>query len=449
MQNEAQREWALTPIAKRTAWLEKFKKLLVKNCDAVVQAIQNDTDKPEMEAYGIELAAVLLTADYYLKNAAKILSPRRATLHWLFKNKEAYVEHYPYGVVGILGPSNLPFTLTIGDAIPALMAGNAVIIKPSEWTPRSALFGTKLAIEAGLPEGLLTVVTGGPEEGTRLVEEADCIFFTGSTAVGRKVAARCGELLKPCILELGGKAPMIILEDADIERAAQAALWGRFAHMGQHCIAVERILVDKKVEAPFLKELLRLVKNLKENDLSRLMLPAAPQHLADLIEDAVQKGATIAWQTDQKEKGPTILTNTDPSMRVLQEEAFGPLLPITTFDSVGQAIELANKSGSGLSAYIFTESRKTGLKMAKKLEAGSVAINDVMAQFMVLDAPFGGWKNSGLGTRHSAEGLLQFTRSKTTLNHRFSLPFCRKKEFWWFPYGKWSRRLLRLLVRNL
>ena len=337
--------------------------------------------------------------------------------------------------------------MTLGEAIPALMAGNAVVIKPSEWTPKSAEMGVALAREAGLPEGVLQVIQGGPEVGSKLVEEVDCVFFTGSTPVGRKVAAKAGELLKPCILELGGKAPMVVLADADLKRAARACVWGRFAHSGQHCIAVERVYVDKKLEKNFLAEVIRLTQKLTKEELSPLSLPKAPAHLKDLIDDAHSKGAHLAWQGPGQEKGPTILVNVNHSMRVMKEESFGPLLPIMTFESPQEALSLTNDSESGLSAVVFTRNKKLGWELAKRVESGNVSINDCMDHFMIMDAPFGGWKNSGLGVRHSTEGLLQFTKPQTIFVHLFPLPFCRKREFWWFPYTKGVGRLLKGLLR--
>lgn len=427
-------EWYMVgmDLAKRVAWLKQFQKLLVKKQDEVIAAIQEDTGKPAHEALGIEIMAVLMTADYYRKKAAKFLKPRKAKTHWIFKNKTVLIERVPYGVVGIIGPSNLPFSLTIGDAIPALLAGNRVILKPSEKTPRSTEVGAKLAREAGLPENFLKIIQGGPEVGSQLIEKVDCVFFTGSTAVGRKVAAKCGELLKPCILELGGKAPMIVLSDADIERAARAAVWGRFANAGRHCIAVERVYVEKKIEGRFLEEVIRLSKEINI-DLK------ASEHVQELLKDALERGALLA--------APGILTNVDHSMRVIKEETFGPLLPVMSFNDEREALQLANDSESGLSAVVFSKNKNRALRLAQQIECGTVSINDVMDHFMVIDAPFGGWKRSGLGARHSREGLLQFTRPQTIFRHRLSWPFCAQREFWWFPYTGWANKLMKGLTK--
>ncbi|MBI4125729.1 MAG: aldehyde dehydrogenase family protein [Deltaproteobacteria bacterium] len=435
----AQKEWAAVSITERARWLKKFQKLIVKKQDEIIAAIREDTKKPAIEALGIEIATVLMTADYYRKKAKKFLKPRRAQTHWMFKNKGVRVLHVPHGVVGILGPSNLPFSLTIGDAIPALMAGNAVVVKPSEHTPKSAEVGAKLAAEAGLPAGLLQIIQGGGEVGGQLIEQVDCIFFTGSTAVGRKVAAKAGELLKPCILELGGKAPMIVLEDADLARAARACVWGRFAHSGQHCIAVERVYVDQRIAPAFLDEVVRLAQELNPQNLSPLTAPKTAQHIKELKEEALTKGAKIME--------PGILTNVNHTMRVMKEESFGPLLPIMAFGNEAEALKLANDSTSGLSAVIFSRDRRRALRIAKQVESGNVSVNDVMDHFMIMDAPFGGWKLSGLGVRHSREGLLQFTRPQTIFWHRFSLPIVRHREFWWFPYTAWAQKLTRRLIR--
>lgn len=435
----AQKSWATTSVQDRARWLKKFQKLIVKKQDEIIAAIQTDTKKPAAEALGIEIATVLMTADYYRKKAEKFLKPRRAQTHWMFKNKGVWVRRVPYGLVGILGPSNLPFSLTIGDAIPALMAGNAVIIKPSEWTPKSVEVGTMLAQEAGLPKNVLQVIQGGAEVGTQLIKEVDCVFFTGSTNVGRKVATQTAELLKPCILELGGKAPMVVLADADLKRAARACVWGRFAHSGQHCIAIERVYVDKKIEEPFLNEVMRLSKALRPEELSPLTISKASQHLKELMDDALVKGAKLTE--------PGILTNVNHAMRVMKEESFGPLLPIMGFETQEEALQLANDSESGLSAVVFTKDKEAAWKIAKQIESGNVSINDCMDHFMIMDAPFGGWKNSGIGVRHSVEGLLQFTKPQTIFWHRFPLPIVRHREFWWFPYQKWTTSLLKFLTR--
>lgn len=420
-------------LKERLDWAHRFQKLLVQKSDLVVNAIQKDTGKTEPEALGIEVMTVLLTLAYYQKNATAFLEEKKVKTEWIFKNKKATVRRVPHGTVGILGPSNLPFALTIGDAIPALLAGNQVIIKPSERTPRSAEIGLQLARKAGLPENILQVIQGGPEVGEKLIEQADCIFFTGSTAIGRKVAVRCAELLKPCILELGGKAPMIVLEDADLERAARACVWGRFAHSGQHCIAIERVYVDQKIFDQFLTKLLRAME--------RVNIPLLKTERTEaFLQEALQQGAKL--------HGSFILTNVTPEMRVMREEAFGPILPIMTFRTEEEAITLANDSDSGLSAAIFTKDKKRGKNLAEKIEVGSVMINDVMSHFSVMDAPFAGWKNSGLGgLRHSREGMLQFTKPQTIFWQRFTLPFSRRREFWWFPYKKWSQNLLKILTR--
>ncbi|MBI5300223.1 MAG: aldehyde dehydrogenase family protein [Deltaproteobacteria bacterium] len=445
---EAQKIWAAVNVGERSRWLKNFQKSIFRQKEKIVTAILADTHKPVAEAIGIEIATVLMTADYYRKKGPKFLKKRQADVHWMFKNKKVRVERLPYGVVGILGPSNLPFSLTIGDAIPALLAGNAVVIKPSELTPKAAHVGAEIAFETGLPQNLIQIVEGGPDVGSQLIENVDCIFFTGSTTVGRKVAAKAGELLKPCILELGGKAPMIVLEDADIERAAQACVWGRFAHSGQHCIATERVYVDKKIAELFIKRVVKIVQTLTPESLSPSTLPKGPKHEEELLNDALQKGANIAYQKVAATFwSPLILTNVNHSMRVMKEESFGPLLPIMTFESIDEAIALANDSESGLSATLFTKNSREALSLAQRIEVGNVSINDVMDHFMIMDAPFSGWKQSGIGQRHAPEGLLQFTKQQTIFEHRFPLPFCAKKEFWWFPYRNGTLNLLKGLLR--
>ncbi|MDO8494018.1 MAG: aldehyde dehydrogenase family protein [Deltaproteobacteria bacterium] len=435
--------WKETPVTQRVLWLKAFQKILQKKSDEIIQVIQEETKKPAAEAFNIEIAAVIMTADYYRKKSKAFLKERRAETEWLFKNKAVLVRRVPHGVVGIIGPSNLPFALTIGDAIPALMAGNAVIIKPSEFTPKSAQKGLELAMEASLPQGLLQVATGGAETGAELVEKSDCIFFTGSTAVGKIIAKKSAELLKPCILELGGKAPLLVLEDADLKRAARACVWGRFAHSGQHCIAIERVYVAKKIFQPFVEKVIEETKKIGREELSPLTLPQAAPRIQAMLAEAQGKGAAIVYQSPL---GPTILTNVNHTMQVMREESFGPLLPIMAFETVEEAIRLANDSSSGLSATVFSQNLKQAAAVAKQIEAGNISINDVMDHFMVMDAPFSGWKQSGIGTRHSKEGLLQFTKPQTIFRHRFPLPLRRHAEFWWFPYRPAMQKLMRGLI---
>ena len=444
---EAQKIWSEVSVRDRIACLKHFKQLVMRRMDDIVEAIQRETFKPSLEAVGIEVGAVLLTVAHYSTVAPRLLRAQKIKPHWLFINKSVSVRRAPFGVVGILGPSNLPFSLTIGDAIPALLAGNAVILKPSEMTPLAAEVGVELLKESGLPAGLIQVVTGDSKVGEKIIDEVDFVFFTGSTRAGRAVGEHCARLFKPCVLELGGNAPMIVMEDADLKRAVRAAVWGRFANSGQHCIATERVFVAKKVSAEFKKLLLQELKKIEGADIGRLYVPGTQERCSAQIEEALQNGAQIFFDGRKNGTGPVVLTDCHSKMKVMQEESFGPLLPIATFEQLEEVMQEANGVESGLSASIFSRDQKLARQIASRLEVGNVSINDVMTQFMVMGAPFAGWKSSGLGQRHGDQGLLQFTRPQTILSQRFSLPFFSSRDPWWFPYKKIWEQILRVLLR--
>ena len=443
----AQKIWGALSVRDRVALLKNFRRLVIQRTNELVLAIQKETFKPSAEAVGIEIGTVLLTLNHYNKVAGRLLKTQKVRPHWMFANKQVEVHRAPYGVVGLIGPSNLPFSLTLGDAIPALLAGNAVIIKPSEVTPSAAELGVELMARAGLPAGLVQVLRGGPEMGEALIVQVDFVFFTGSTKVGRKVGEQCGKLLKPCVLELGGKAPLIVLKDADLKRAARAAIWGRFANCGQHCIATERVFVAKEVAPAFKNLLVQEMTRLQGQDIGTPYVPGGLSRFEAQLNDALQGGAMILYDGRKEGVGPVIVSDVTPSMKVMQEETFGPLLPVAEFEKVEEAIAAANAIESGLSAVIFTRDKKQGICLAKKFESGNVSVNDVMTHFMVMGAPFAGWKSSGLGQRHGDQGLLQFTRPQTIFTHRFSLPFFKTRDPWWFPYQKIWEKILRLLLR--
>lgn len=426
-------------------WLKTFQKLVAARADLIVETLCGETGKEPMEAYSTEIIPTILTARYYRKRAPKLLKRKRVRPGLLFFNKRVSVERLPLGTVGIVGPSNLPFILTIGDAIPALAAGNRVILKPSEKTPLSAKLGVDLMLEAGLGKDCVDLRNGGPEIVDSLIRDSDFIFFTGSIPAGKEIAAKCGAQAKPCVLELGGKSAMIVLDDADIERAARACLWGKFSNQGRHCVAVERVYVDHKIFEAFCGALeaglheVATGKSRRDSDDEEVSLPMSP-FLQELVQDALNKGAR------QAAPNHPILTACNHTMRVMKEEIFGPLLPVMAFSNFQNLISLVNDSPTGLSASIFTKNKKQGRILAQHLHVGNITINDVMANFSVMDAPFAGWKSSGAGLRHSPEGLLQFTKPKTILSHSFDLPGFKKREPWWYPYESKNLAFLKKII---
>jgi succinate-semialdehyde dehydrogenase/glutarate-semialdehyde dehydrogenase len=341
---------------------------------------------------------------------------------------ETWTGYHPLGVVGVIAPWNYPLTLAITDALPALMAGNGVVLLPDAKTPFTALWGASLLSEAGLPRDLFQVVTGyGAELGPALIDSIDFVAFTGSVAVGRLVAGQAAERMIGCSLELGGKNPMIVLDDADLDAAVDGALRGCFASAGQLCLSFERLCVQASVYDPFVSKLVDRTRALKlgtglgyDADVGSLI---SEQHLAAVgaqVHDAVSKGARVlAGARARPDIGPwfyepTILTDVGEGMTLFAEETFGPVVAVYRFDSVPDVVERANCSRYGLNASIWTRDARRGRALASRIQAGSVNVNDAYAPaWASVDAPMGGFKESGLGRRHGAEGILKYTESQT------------------------------------
>ena len=418
-----------------------------------------ETGKPRADAWAVELAYVCDVIGYWLKNGEHILSDERITPH-LFKNKIAYTSYVPIGVVGIIGPWNFPFVLTIGEAIPALLAGNAVIIKPSEVTPRSAMFGAEIWRAAGLPADLLQIVPGYGDVGAALIDHVDMICFTGSVATGRKVAVKAAEQLKPCTLELGGKDPMIVLADANLERAANACVWGGLVNSGQVCLSVERVYVEAPIYDRFVDSVKRKISAVRqgppsiEADVGSMTFPPQLEKVERHVADAVAKGAKVL-AGGKRATGlpglfyePTLLVDVTHDMEVMRDETFGPVIPVMKVADAEEAIRLANDSSYGLGASVFTGDVEKGKAIARRIEAGGICVNDCLVHFAVTDLPQGGLKESGLGHRHGKEGIRKYTAQKSVVVDRFNL----KSEFNWFPNTagkqKMLQRMLRLLHRS-
>jgi acyl-CoA reductase-like NAD-dependent aldehyde dehydrogenase len=455
----AQPSWAKLSFAERAAALYRFRDALLDRSEALADVLTSETGKPRGDAYGVELIYVCDAISFWAKNAQRFLRDERVTPH-LLKNKTAYSTYSPVGVVGIIGPWNFPFVLTIGDALPALMAGNAVIIKPSEVTPRSAVFGAQVWREAGLPADILQAVPGFGDTGAKLIDHVDMILFTGSVATGRKVAVRAAERLIPCALELGGKDPMIVLKDANLERAANCAVWGGLVNSGQVCISVERVYVEEPAYARFVKLVEEKIKKVTQGpsaeavDIGSMTFPPQLEKVERHVADAVAKGAKVlaGGRRNPRYPGlyyePTLLVDVDHGMDVMRDETFGPVIPIMKVRDEEEALRLANDSPYGLGASIFTADTEKGRALARRIEAGGICVNDAIVHFAVIDVPMGGIKESGIGRRHGAEGIRKFCYQKSVVVDRFGL----KSELTWFPNTaaklKGLRRVMNLLYRS-
>ena len=422
----AQVDWAGVPIKERIRVFRRFRALLLDRVEDVLDVLQLETGKARRHAFE-ELADVSFVCSYYCHVAAPLLGSRRrrGAIPGLTRTREV---RHPHGVVGVIAPWNYPLVLAVSDALPAVLAGNAVVVKPDIQTTHTALAALALLIEAGLPAGVLQVVPGdGPGVGAGLVDRVDYVSFTGSTDTGRLVAERAGARLIGCSLELGGKNPMIVREDADLLKALDGAIRGSFANAGQLCISTERIYVHESVFESFLRQFVARAQALQlgagldyEADMGSLANEHQLRKVVDHVRDAVEKGAVVrAGGNARPDIGPlffepTVLSGVTPDMTVFSEETFGPVVSVYSFSSDEEALHLANDSRYGLNASIWSTDLRVTEGMARRIEAGTVNINEAYsAAWGSVDAPMGGRKDSGTGRRHGAEGLLKFTESQT------------------------------------
>ncbi|MEO7670277.1 MAG: aldehyde dehydrogenase family protein, partial [Polyangia bacterium] len=418
----AQPAWGALPLAARAQALRRLARA-IRDDPRLTSTLVGESGKPHYEAEGIEVFYTLELTRFYTGRAGRRALADQVRRSFVFAYKRARLVQHPRGVVAVIGPWNWPLLNNYADCVAPLMAGNAVLLKPSEWTPLTSLRIAELWRELNLPENVFQVLPGRGDVGRALCDVADMVFFTGSQKVGRQVAARCGERLIPAVMELGGKSPLIVLADADLKAAARAAVWSAFAHSGQVCIRTERVLVEEPVAARF-TELCRVeVESLRQGgaarsaaeddrvDVGAMTFPPQIAHAEAQIADAVAQGARVVAGGDRRADlapgnffRPTILTDVTSAMAVSQEETFGPVLPITRVRDADEAIRLANDSPLGLSGSIWTADTARGRALARRLEAGSVCINDVLMNYFVVEAPLGGVKGSGLGVRHGQEG---------------------------------------------
>ena len=457
----AQASWALLPIEERAERLLRFRDAIVDRADDLVDLLVRECGKPRIEALTHEVMVVADLITYYAKRAPRLLAPRELDLH-LFRHRRAYVHYAPRGVIGIISPWNFPFVIPVGDAVIALLAGNAVVLKPSEVTPLIAVLAKEVYDQSGMPEDLFQVVTGDAATGSALIQSRpDKVVCTGAVTTGRKVAAACGELLIPCTLELGGKAAAIVCADADLERSARAIVFGGFANSGQICVSVERVYAHESIYEPLVERITTLTRELRQGDplsantdVGAIIFPKQIENAERLIADAVQKGAQVrvggkvAAQPMQSFE-PTVIAGCTQDMAVMRDEIFGPIVPIMRVRDEEEAVSLANDSALGLMGYVFTKDRVRGRRLAERVRAGTVMVNDVLSAYGMPEAPFGGVKDSGYGRVHGEEGLREMCEVRHVNHDRIGLG---ARDPIWFPY---SERLyvglqkgMRLLFRS-
>jgi acyl-CoA reductase-like NAD-dependent aldehyde dehydrogenase len=450
-----QAEWEALGNKGRHRWLGQLRDWLIDNHDRVADTMQAETGKVRADAAteGVYLTDLI---NFYGAKAEKMIGDDKVRPHSpLMRSKKLRVQYRPFPVVGIISPWNFPLILSLGDAIPALQAGAAVVIKPSEFTPLGLMeIVGAWKTEIGAPD-VLECVNGVAETATALIDESDFIQFTGSDRTGKKVMARAAETLTPVSLELGGNDPMVVLRDANVERAANAAAWGGFANSGQICISAERVYVEEPIYDEFVAKLTEEVEALRVGadgidygkEVGAMTSPNQTTIVADHVDEAVANGAR-ALTGGKRVDGPgdyfepTVLVDVDHSMKVMREETFGPVVGVMKVRDEEEAVRLANDTRHGLSGSVFG-SKRHAEQVARRIECGSCNVNDVMVGFLASDVPFGGWKDSGIGYRHGEIGIKKFCRAESLVITRFG----GKRELLWFPYTEKRRDLLARLTR--
>jgi succinate-semialdehyde dehydrogenase/glutarate-semialdehyde dehydrogenase len=443
----SQPAWRSLGVSARIATLRRFKSLLYENKDDVSRQITLEAGKPLVEALLTEVLVVLDAADFCINNAYSLLRDEPVPHASLaMKTKSGRLLREPYGVIAIISPWNYPFSIPATESLAALVAGNAVLLKPSEITTLSALKLGELFWQAGVPKDVFQVIPGDGSTGGALLESAiDKLIFTGSVATGKRIAQAAAARLLPVVLELGGKDPMLVLDDANLDVASSGAVWGGFVNAGQACLSVERCYVHRNLYEPFLAACVEKTSRLHVgdgmnpvNDVGPLIHRRQLEMVEGHVDEARSFGARVlAGGHSLATSGPnfyapTILADVTHDMAIMREETFGPVLPVMAFDSDDEAVALANDCAYGLAASIWTGDRDRGEALARRLEAGTVMINDVVSCFGISEAPHGGVKASGLGRTHGRFGLEEMVRLKYLDSDR--LTGIRKP--WWYGYGE-------------
>ncbi|HEX8335840.1 MAG TPA: aldehyde dehydrogenase family protein [Pyrinomonadaceae bacterium] len=455
----AQKGWGARSFRERAEVVMRARAVALEEMDAIAGLIARESGKPAAEALAMEIVPALDLMQFFARKSERMLRPEKIDIGlYRFMGRTSVVEYRPLGVVGIISPWNFPWATPLGEVVMALMAGNSVVLKPSELTPLVGLKVGEVFARAGLPEGVLEIVTGDGSTGAALVEAGvDKVMFTGSVTTGRRVAEAAARRLLPVVLELGGKDPMIVFEDADLAAASEAAVWGAFANSGQACASVERCYVHERVAEEFTRRVVEKARALRQEpgvacDLGAMSSERQFRTVEEHVKEAVERGARVlaggGHARGCSERGwfhePTVLADVDHSMAVMREETFGPVLPLMTFRDEAEAVRLANDSPFGLTASVWTRDIRRGRRVASLIEAGTVMVNEVLYTHGIAQTPWGGVKQSGLGRTHGRLGLLEMVAPHHVHVNRLA----SMQDVWWFAYTPGAATLFRSLARR-
>ncbi len=457
---EAQPRWEALGFEGRAGVLRALSRALLDDADALLRTIVSETGKAYDDAQLTELAYTVSALSFWAAHAHEYLAERRRLARSpLVAGRRLVTRWVPRGVVGVIGPWNYPLLNSFGDAIPALAAGNAVVLKPSELTPLTSLYVAEQFARCGAPDGVLGVATGAAATGRALIDEVDYVMFTGSTATGREVAAQAARRLTPFALELGGKDALVVLDGAPLERAVNVAAFYGMLNGGQSCISIERVYVARSLHDEFLARLTGRVAALRVGaptgpgavDVGAITSAEQLEIIESHVADAVAKGARVMTGGRRAPLAgrfyePTVLAGVDHSMRCMTEETFGPTLPVMAVSDEEEAVALVNDSRMGLGAAVFAGSTAEGERVARRLRAGAVCVNDAAVNYFALEAPMGGLGESGIGVRHGPEGIRKYCTQRTIVLSPRRMP---RREPQFYPHTRRSARLVRALIRVL
>ena len=453
----AQPGWEALGFEGRAQILRRCQKWVLDNSDRIARTIVSENGKAYEDALLAEVAYAAGAFGFWAKQAPKYLADEKVRTSSPFVlGRRLVIRYAPVGVVGVIGPWNYPLTNSFGDCIPALAAGNTCVLKPASLTPLTSLFMAEGLRECGVPEDVFIVAPGGGDVGSELIDHVDAVMFTGSTEVGKKVMERAAKTLTPVGLELGGKDPMLVLADADLERAANAAVHYSMQNGGQTCISVERVYVEEPVYDEFVAKVEGKLRELRQGvpgdpgavDIGAITSPPQVDLIDDHVKDALAKGAR-ALVGGRRGGGPgdfyepTLLVDVDHSMECMTEETFGPTLPVMKVRDAEEGVRLSNDSPYGLQASVWTKDAARGERLARRIEAGAVTVNDAQINYVALELPMGGWKASGLGSRHGADGIRKYTKKQSLVVTRLA----PKKDLHMLPYSAKRTRLLGRMLK--